>query len=400
MFTSGVGIAAGADTAETTKKAISDAQQSLGDTPAKLALIFASSHFDQSLVYSTARATLSEEVIIFGGSTAGEISHHGPSMSPSIVVMLLGSGDDVIFSETSINDANNDGEAKGALLGNELARLMREDTKLALMLGDGLTVNPSAVLRGIARVVPELPIAGGSAGDDGKYKQTFQYTKAGVVSSSVQMVTLSGALKYAVGVRHGWNAISGPKKVTKAAGTVIHEIDNKPAIALYEEYIGAEHAATLKEKTLATLALSYPLGVKDSSSGEMLLRAPFYVDAAGAITCGGEVLEGTEVQLMMGTKESAVEAARHSAEQALAALGTTPKAAIIFSCHVRDTLYASREQSKKEIDAIQEVIGQNVPLAGFYTYAEQAPINDANYNIKMCNNVNHNETIVIVLLGE
>jgi hypothetical protein len=400
MLTSGVGIAAGADTVVTTTNAIADAKKALSHEAPKLALVFASSQFDQASVLATAQKELGPEVIIFGGSTAGEISQHGPSMSPSVVVMLIATSDDISMSHAHVTKANENPEAKGEELGALLAATVNENSKLALMLGDGLTVNPSAILRGLSRVLPQLPIAGGSAGDDGKYKQTFQYSPEGVLSSSVGMVVLHGALNYAVGVRHGWNAISGPKKVTKASGTVIQEIDNKPAIALYEEFIGAEQAATLKEVTLATLALSYPLGIKDSTSGEMLLRAPFYVDATGSITCGGEVLEGSEVQLMMGTKESAVDAARHSAEQALAALGTTPKAAIIFSCHVRDTLYASREQSKKEIDAIQEVIGHTVPLAGFYTYAEQAPINDANYNIKMCNNVNHNETIVIVLLGE
>ncbi len=400
MLTSGVGISAGIDTEVAVREAIADARNQLGEATVSVALIFASSSYDQNSVLKETRTQLGDSVLLFGGSTAGEISQYGPSMSPSVVIMLLSCGDTMTAGVAHVTGANGDAEIKGEELGKLLQAAVISDPKLALIIADGLTVNPSAILRGLHNVLPNVPVAGGSAGDDGKYKQTFQYAGDAVLSSAVSAIVFGGAFKYAVGVRHGWNPISTPKKITKVVGTVIHEIDHKPAVALYEEFIGKEKAEMLTGVTLAEIALSYPLGIKDESSGEMLLRAPFYVDKDGAITCGGEVSEGAEVQLMMGTKESAVEAAQYSAQQALTALGNKPKAAIIFNCHVRDTLFASREEAKKEIDAIQEVIGKDVPLAGFYTYAEQAPINNINFNIKSCNNMNHNETIVIVLLAD
>lgn len=400
MLTSGVGIAGGAEAVIAVKNAIDEAKTQLADAPIRAALIFASSTYNQNAILKEARAELGESVILFGGSTAGEISQHGPSTSPSIVIMLLSCGDDISIGAAHVTGANEEPDTKGKKLGEALSQAISKDIKLAMIVADGLTVNPSAILRGMHEYLPGVPVAGGSSADDGAYKQAFQYAGDEVLSSGVSAIGFGGALKFSVGVRHGWSPISSIKKITKVSGAVIQEIDNKPAIALYEEFIGEEKAATLKGVTLAELALSYPLGIKDETSGEMLLRAPFYVDADGAITCGGEVSEGAEVQLMMGTKESAIEAARYSAQKALDALGTAPKAAIIFSCHVRDKLFASREQSKKEIDAIQEVIGTEVPMAGFYTYAEQAPIDNANFNIKTCNNVTHNETIVIVLLGE
>lgn len=399
MVRSGVGVAAGAEAGVAAGLAVEEARRSLGDTEPALALVFASSTYNQNDVVKEVRTVLGKSVPVVGGSTAGEISQRGPSLSPSIVVMLLAFDKTVNLATALVPEANVDGEAKGAALAAALEKALHATPNLTLMVSDGLTTNPSAILRGFQTALPQVPVVGGSASDEGKYKQTFQYANDTVHSSAISAVALAGDFKHAVGVRHGWNPISGPKQVTKANGTVIYEIDGKPAAALYEEFMGKETADDLKGVTLSQLALSYPLGVKDSSSGEMLLRAPFFVDPDGSITCGGEVLEGATVQLMIGSKEDAVEAARHSAEQALAELGTTPKAAIIFSCHVRDELYATREQSKLEIDAVQEVIGLSVPIAGFYTYAEQAPINEANYNLKMCNNVNHNETIVILLLG-
>ncbi len=400
MVHAAVGVSSQGDAVKATTDAVAEAKRKLGDVTETVALVFAASSYNQADVLKTARATVAPGTKVLGSSTAGEISQQGSSGTSSVVVMLLATDASIPLGTAFVPGANEAPEEKGVMLGTQLAALVPEAQKLVLLFSDGLTVNPSAVLRGMHTALPEVPVAGGSAGDDGHYKQTFQYAEDQVLSSAVSALIFGGDLKFSIGVRHGWNPISTPKKVTKSVGTVIHEINNRPAIALYEEYIGKAEAATLKEVTLGKLALSYPLGIKDSRSGEMMLRAPFYVDAQGSITCGGEVLEGSDVQLMMGTKESAVEAAKHSAEQALAGLGGAPKAAIIFSCHVRDTLYATREQSMKEIEAIQAVIGHEVPMAGFYTYAEQAPIDDQNYNIKSCNNANHNETIVIVLLGE
>ena len=52
-------------------------------------------------------------------------------------------------------------------------------------------------------------------------------------------------------------------------------------------------------------------------------------------------------------------------------------------------------KKQEEIDRIMRIIGKNVPLAGFYTYGEQAPLGG---EITTCSF--HNETDVIVSLSE
>jgi hypothetical protein len=243
-------------------------------------------------------------------------------------------------------------------------------------------------------------VVGGSAGDDGHYKATQQYFNDTTYNSAVVALAFSGPINFSIGVRHGWSPISGFRTVTKSDGSVVHEIDNKPAIKLYEEFIGEAEVIKLTEVTLAKIALSYPLGMMSPDTHNLLLRAPFYVDKNGSITFGGEVPEGTKVQLMMGNKDQAVDAAEEAGVSAAEELGSKPAAALIFSCHVRDSLYQSRDESKKEILAIQKTIGEDTPLAGFFTYAEQAPIIGTNASIKTCDSENHNETIVTVLMNE
>jgi hypothetical protein len=54
----------------------------------------------------------------------------------------------------------------------------------------------------------------------------------------------------------------------------------------------------------------------------------------------------------------------------------------------------------EEISAIQAVLGREIPLIGFYTYGEQAPINGESRNFERCNTVFHNETVVIYAIAE
>ncbi|OGF84183.1 hypothetical protein A2Z63_02510 [Candidatus Giovannonibacteria bacterium RIFCSPLOWO2_02_44_8] len=102
---------------------------------------------------------------------------------------------------------------------------------------------------------------------------------------------------------------------------------------------------------------------------------------------------------MIGSREEAIKVAKSAAENAVAQLdGGIPKAVIIFNCIARNKLFGDR--SGEEIDAIQEAIGEDVPLIGFYTYGEQAPLGGEVRNIEKCNPAFHNETVVIVVLAE
>ena len=111
------------------------------------------------------------------------------------------------------------------------------------------------------------------------------------LSGSVVGVGLSGTFKLGVGVKHGWIPVGAPLKVTKSAGSVLHEIEGRPAISIYEDYFGEEEAQKLKEETLAKLAITYPLGMRIKDSEEMLIRDPLTVDEHGSITCAAEIPE-------------------------------------------------------------------------------------------------------------
>jgi hypothetical protein len=146
------------------------------------------------------------------------------------------------------------------------------------------------------------------------------------------------------------------------------------------------------------MAYTYPLGRTIKDSSELLIVDVVIANEKGEITCAAEVPEGSEIRLMLGDPEKAIQAAKEAAENALAQLnGATPKAIFIFDCMARHKLLGA--QVNEEIQAVQNVLGKETPLIGFYTYGEQAPLG-GNINPNICNSAFHNETICLLVLGE
>ncbi len=376
------------------------AREGLKDATPSFGFVFASTKFDQQEmlrgVYSIA-----PDVTFIGCSSAGEITNSGPLKDPSVVVMMVAGGDALSFAPgIGTNIKAGEFNAGAALANSILARAGEAPLTGCIMFSDGLAGNGAEIVRGALSVLgDDFPLVGGSAGDDFEFKKTYQYWNGKPHTGDTVGVGLSGDFVFGVGVKHGWGVLGRPAKVTKSENSVVYEIDGKPAFEHYEKYFGAQRAKQLREGNLAQFAVLYPLGIKSKETDDYLLRAPFSVDANGAITCTSEIPEGSEVRIMMGTRKSAIDMARTAAKQALAALGDKkPKAIFIFNCIARRRLLG--DDGGLEIAAIQDVLGKDVPLVGLYTYGEQAPLDGIVRHMERCNNVFHNETVVIYAIGE
>ena len=55
---------------------------------------------------------------------------------------------------------------------------------------------------------------------------------------------------------------------------------------------------------------------------------------------------------------------------------------------------------KEEIDAIMDIVGREVPVLGFYTYGEQAPMGGETRDVKKIQSRFYNETVVLFAVGE
>ena len=82
------------------------------------------------------------------------------------------------------------------------------------------------------------------------------------------------------------------------------------------------------------------------------------------------------MQLLVGSREKCVEAAKDAARQALDQLdGAPPRLALVFADISWQMLFQGFEGA--EVEAIRAVIGESVPLAGGYTFGQFTNMADA-----------------------
>ena len=393
-----VGASYGDDSYAVGVNACQDAIDQLGDKNPDLLLVFSSVKYDQEKMLSGVRS-VAPNALLVGSSTSGEITTQGPLKDKSVAIMAIKSPEIKYFVGVGENIL-----ANPTLAGKMAADKVKEQTgdmlKAFMMIPDVLVGNGADIVRGVLESLgAHFPVVGGASGDDFAFKKTYQYVNDKVYSGSVVGLGLTGNFKIGIGVKHGWIPVGEPMTVTKSSGAVVHEINGAPAVKIYENYFGAEEAKVLRTEALAKLAITYPLGMKVAGSDELLIRDPITVDEHGSITCAAEIPEGSEIRLMVGSREEAVKVAKIAAEDAILQLeGSTPKAVIIFNCIARNKLFG--DKSGEEINAIQQAIGKQVPLIGFYTYGEQAPLGGEVKNIEKCNSAFHNETVVICVLAD
>lgn len=363
-----------------------------GNTPSVLLLYASATVYDQEQLLQTLSSKVNTTII--GCSTAGEITSAGGSLDHSIALMAIYS-DTIKFVGGVGHNIKANARQAGYDLATDIQTKGGEKPKVVLMMPDGLAGNGADIVRGVLDMFgQDFMVAGGSAGDDYLFKKTYQYLNSSVLSGSVVGVGLFGNFSYGIGVRHGWIPIGTARIVTKSKDNIVYEIDGKPAITMYEEHFGKDKVLVDRKEPLAQFAITYPLGIPSPNKDGYLIRDPITVDENGAITCAAEVPEGSEVYLMIGSREEAIDAAADAAKKALAQVeGKTVKAILLFNCIARKKLLMSKKH--QEIEKIRSILGTDVPLIGFYTYGEQAPLGG---QVVTCSF--HNETDVIFLLAE
>lgn len=388
----GVGASGEKDPAKAISQAYTQAVEPLGGSAPSLILCFASATtYPQEQLVAALKEKAQASARI-GCSTSGEITTFG-STDHSVALMAIHS-DSMKFVCGAGHNIAADAREAGRTMARDIEQKGAGKPGACLMLPDGLAGNGADIVRGVLDVFgADFRLAGGSAGDDYEFKKTYQYFGDTVFSGSVVGVGMYGTFSYGIGVRHGWVPIGNPRIATKSKGNILYELDSKPAIQMYEERFGEQTIVSTTEP-FAKMAITYPLGIIAPNKDGFLIRDPITVDAQGAITCAAEIPEGAEVYLMIGGQSEAIEAAKDAATQALTQLGNKPaKAAFLFNCIARKKLLMQKKQ--QEIEKIQDIIGRDVPLIGFYTYGEQAPLGS---EIVTCSF--HNETDVLFLLGE
>ena len=357
----GVGRSAGTDSATAGAEARAAALDGRAD--ARLLIVFASPAHDFDALLAGIAAG---DVPLVGCSTAGEIATGGPGDHGVVVLALGGPGFSVCT--TVATGASKRLREAGAQVARCLDTLEPRPHRTLLLLSDGLSGNQQEIVRGAYDVAgAAVPLVGGCAGDDLAMRETFVLYRDQVLRDAVVGVALGSQAPLGIGVQHGWRRVGEPVLVTRSAGNRVYTLDDRPALDVYLERLGAP-ATDPAEFT--RFALSHPLGL-GRRSGEDHVRFVGEADFEDrSLGCIASVPQGAIAWFMEGDAESVLTATDHACAEALSMLeGATPLGVLAFDCIARRSVLG--DGIACEVARIGEACG-GAPVAGFYTYGEIA----------------------------
>ncbi|MFH1269909.1 MAG: FIST N-terminal domain-containing protein [Candidatus Omnitrophota bacterium] len=399
----GVGLSMQRDPVSAAKEATRLAAINIHSGKIDLAIVFSSVDLACSGLLKTIHAALKGRVPIVGCSSAGIISNEG-IFKHGLAVMLLSFPANVSLNIACVKDIKRTSALNaGKEMGDKLLYGFRDIHRdFSVIFSDGLMDEASNFISGLQeKLGKSFPLVGASASDNMQFSRTYLYFNEEVLTDSAVGILLGGKLNFGLGIKHGWKPLGKPRTITKSEGNIIHKIDDEPATKLYEEYLACGLPELQKEIRRASIL--YPIGIYLPGEQEYLLRNVLSIENNGSLRLQGNAIEGATVRLMIGTKESCLNATRQALDEAkkilFAPIVERAKSEIRNFVLVFDSVsryILLRREAGQELEIIKEGFGKDTPIIGLYTYGEQAPLKAISYQGQA---YFHNQTIAILNIG-
>lgn len=324
---------------------------------------------------------------LIGCSTAGEIV--GTKVYDNSLVITA-----VYFEKTRLQLAKTEVVDMGSSFkaGEDLALdLKKKGLRHVFVLSDGLNVNGSELIKGLKAKLPNtVAVTGGLAGDQERFKQTLVFADSSPKEKVIAVIGFYGKnLMIGYGSMGGWDSFGPDRLVTRSKGNILYELDGKPALALYKKYLGKQ------EKGLPSTGLLFPLSLGLKDKGEGLVRTIVSInEKEDSMTFAGDIPQGSYVRLMKANFERLIDGAQDAASMSYESLtSASPDLAILISCIGRKLVL--KQRIEEETESVQNVLGKQAVLTGFYSYGEICPTTPSS---KQCEF--HNQTMTITAFSE
>lgn len=317
--------------------------------------------------------SLLPQASIMGSTTDGEI-FETEVMVHSFVLSLT------TFESTTLKielfSAEEESFKAGQMIAHEGVKL---GAKVAIIVADGIVTNGDFLMDGVNSIAPSLVVAGGLAGDNGRYEESFIFCDTQIKSKSIVVgYLISDTLEVYHTKSFNW-APMGPKfTVTRAEKNCIYTVDNISVLELYKKYLGSALAQKLPHGGIEFPFVFY-------KEGHLIGRAPIRLNDDGSVVFGGNINEGETVQFGFGEIDAILADAKEIILD-LAEFG--PEKVMVFSCMTRKNFLG--KDAHNDFEGLSSI----APTTGFFTYGEFYHDSDHKCNFLL------NETMTVLGLKE
>lgn len=303
-------------------------------------------------------------------TTDGEIDQERISTEETVIALSL-------FEKTILRGAaieGSDAFSNGAYLAETL---VREDTKLLILFTDGTSTNGEAFLHGVESISREVVIAGGMAGDNGGFTQTYvSYGRQILKEGAVGIALNSDLLHIYNDFSFNWSPIGVEHTIDHAVNNRVYSIDSMNPVAFYSKYLGGQVS-----EALPATGIEFPLIVK--KEGRDIARAVIARHADDSLSFAGNLDSGDRVRLGFGNAKMIMKDSFCTLEHTY---DYPIESFFVYSCMAR------RRYMPDFIQVEIRPFSQTATTVGFFTYGEF--YHHGGYNALM------NQTFTVVALSE
>lgn len=353
---------------ETAQTAVSG----LGESEPDFVIVFSSAAYDYEAVLSGIRDVTGDADLI-GASTAGEFVD-GNTGEGGVALAAISSDEMKFFTGVGTElseDVQGAVESATADFPDELDEYQYE---AGINLHDGLTGKGEEITM-LAYQQRQVPWVGGSAADDANLEETVVFYNDQVVPDGIVLGLIGSQKPLGQSVEFGHESISEPMTVTSAEGSVVHELDGRPAFNVWEETVRDKASEIYDIDTteldadhseFTNMLTRFEFGIE--TGGNQKIRWPGLTpDAEGSLHFATAIPEEAEVTITHSSKEAQIDAARGSAQRARETTEQDEVAgALIFDCFCQGAILG--DEFDESVGAMVEEL--SAPLAGFQTYGE------------------------------
>jgi hypothetical protein len=334
----------------------------LDPQPGALILFFISAACDLDLFASELRAACAGATVL-GCTTAGELGPLG-LLARSAVALQFPPGEFTFefarvqpLAALDVDAARQVARGLVEALEDRVPTLARRDM-FALQLVDGLSFREERLTRAHQAGLGDIPLVGGSAGDDLRFERTRVYDGSAWQEDAALLIVGASRMPFRTFLVQNYEP--GPRRMVVTGADesrrIVHELDGLPAAEVYAEACGLT-SAELSPLAFAAAPVAVIIG------GNPYVRAIRSVGADGSLHFYGAVEEGMVLRIarggdLLGRLESCL--ARLHRE-----LGS-PALLLGFEC----SLQVEELRAQRQLESLQALVRNSNPVM-FGTYGEQ-----------------------------
>lgn len=367
------------------RNAISECMESaLGaDTSCDLVFVCASIGHDYQELIDQVRV-LAPQARVVGSSCCGVVGREGVSESMKDVAIMAVRGQD--FAVAHVNDINGRNAFDRAVQMAEQLKAQQPGINMINFLASGIDIANDRAIAGFESVFgPEVTIFGATSSDNMRGVASYQMVDDQVYEHGAWAVGFSDpTLRVETQATHGFVAVGEPMTVTKADGTRLIELNDRPAWQEFTARLGLDAQTATCGESIPVGALAEELSpaLAAEYGNPHILRVVTKRDDDGTMHYATEIKEGTHLWLTVRDEERIfADMDRMMRQMNERVGGQKPVAVFHADCLARGRFMFNRVMKEELVSRMQFPLstdGVVPPWLGMYGFGEFARLGGQN----------------------